>query len=173
MTMLLLFLGLLLILVGSLLLLIATFRVSIWWGIASLLIPVVQIIFVFKYWSESKSAIFAQTMGLLLILAAALVGGKTFTNQYKQQLNSYMQKVAPEQMQQLNELQSMVSEPTVSETPQHAVSQTPAAGSDAAPAMATDVKTIYKCVDANGRVAYTEQPCAGKQEKVIVIKKDV
>ena len=50
MTMLLLFLGLLLVVIGALMLLVAAFRVSIWWGLASLMIPFVQIIFVFIHW---------------------------------------------------------------------------------------------------------------------------
>ena len=171
--MLLLFLGLLLVIIGAFMLLIAAFRVSIWWGLASLLIPFAQIIFVFKYWSEAKSSILAQTTGLLLILAAVLVGGDEFTTQYKQQFNRYMQQAAPEQMQQLNELQSMVSEPTASAIPKPVVSKEPVVDSvEVAPA--TDVKTIYKCMDARGKIAYTDQPCVnGKEKKVITIQSDI
>ena len=176
MTMLLLFLGLLLVVIGALMLLVAAFRVSIWWGLASLLIPFVQIIFVFIHWGESRASVFTQTTGLLLILAAFLVGGDEFTTQYKQQLNNYMQQAAPEQMQQLNELQSMVSEPIVSAIPKPVVSKAPVADSvGGAPAPAADdTKTIYKCMDARGKIAYTDQPCVnGKEKKVITIQNDI
>lgn len=173
MTMLLLFLGLLLVVIGALMLLVAAFRVSIWWGLASLLIPFVQIIFVFIHWGESRASVFTQTIGLLLILAAFLVGGDEFTTQYKQQLNNYMQQAAPEQRQQLNELQSMVSEPAASAIPKPVVSKVPVADSVGV-APAADVKTIYKCMDARGKIAYTDQPCVnGKEKKVITIQNDI
>lgn len=173
MTMLLLFLGLLLVVIGALMLLVAAFRVSIWWGLASLLIPFVQIIFVFIHWGESRASVFTQTTGLLLILAAFLVGGDEFTTQYKQQLNNYMQQAAPEQRQQLNELQSMVSEPAASAIPKPVVSKVPVADSVGV-APAADVKTIYKCMDARGKIAYTDQPCVnGKEKKVITIQNDI
>lgn len=38
------------------------------------------------------------------------------------------------------------------------------------PDAAVSGKVIYKCVDARGRVSYTEQACAGRQEKVIDVK---
>ena len=175
MTVLLLFLGSLLVVIGFLMLLVAAFRVSIWWGLASLLIPFVQLIFVFIHWSESKSAIFTQTIGLLLILAALLVGGQAFTDQYKQQLKGYMQQAAPDQMQQLNELQSMVSEPTASAIPKPVVSKATVADSvGVTPAPAADIKTIYKCMDARGKIAYTDQPCVnGKEKKIITIQSDI
>ncbi|HSC76023.1 MAG TPA: DUF4124 domain-containing protein [Pseudomonadales bacterium] len=172
MTILLLFLGLLLIIVGGLMLLIATFRVGIWWGLFCLIFAPLQIVFVFKHWHESRASVFTQTVGFVLILIALLVGGDSFMEQYKTQFNQRMQQIAPEQMQQWNELQSMMagSDFTVN-TP---VSATVETGNNAdasvAPAAVVNQKVIHKCVDAKGRVAYTEQPCTGVQEKTIAIK---
>ena len=103
-----------------------------------------------------------QTLGLLLVLAAVLVGGKAFTDQYQQQLNGYMQKVAPGLPPAVLPSSVLPQDPDLNTT-QHESAVVPV----------TDVKKIYKCVDANGRVAYTEQPCVGKQAEVIVIKKDI
>ncbi|HQQ75604.1 MAG TPA: hypothetical protein PK031_10685, partial [Pseudomonadales bacterium] len=72
MTMFLVFLALVLFIIGGLMLIIAMFRVSFWWGMGGLVFAPLQLIFVFKYWSESRSAIVMQTIGLLLILAAAM-----------------------------------------------------------------------------------------------------
>jgi hypothetical protein len=166
MTMLLVFLGILLMIVGGLMLLVAMFRASIWWGIFGLIFAPVQIVFVFKYWDESRSAIFAQIAGMLMILASLLLGGDTFTEEFKTQFNQRMQSAAPGQMQQLKELQSMVTEPDATTDSSAATDE----GAVEAPASTGNQKVIHKCIDAKGRVAYTEQPCAGTQEKVITIK---
>ena len=161
---LLLILGSLLVVVGALMLLVAAFRVSIWWGLASLLIPFVQLIFVFIHWSESKSAIFTQIMGLLLVLAAVFTGGNTFTAEYKQQLNRYMQKIVPAQSQLGSTLPSFTSPQDGMDIQQEAAVAPEPVGQ----------KKIYKCVDAHGKVSYTEHGCVnGKENKVITIQNDI
>lgn len=172
MTMFLFFLALVLFIIGGLMLIIAMFRVSFWWGMGGLVFAPVQLIFVFKYWNESRSAIVMQTIGLLLILAAAMTGGDKLNSEYKKQLNQYLKSVAPEQMQQLNALQASGVLPTVPDDAAPVVSNQE--GEEVTPVSAAPVgnqKVIHKCVDAKGRVAYTEKPCDGAQEKkVITIK---
>lgn len=173
MTMFLVFLALVLFIVGGLMLIVAMFRVSFWWGMGGLVFAPFQLIFVFKYWNESRSAIVLQTIGLLLVLLAAMLGGDKITAAYKTQVNQYLQNVAPEQMQQLNELQSSGVLPKISTDIAPVVSNQ-ADDEKAEPVSAAPVgnqKVIHKCVDAKGRVAYTEKLCDGAQEKkVITIK---
>lgn len=176
MTTLLLFLGLLLFVIGGLMLIVAMFCVSIWWGIFGLIFSPLQIVFVIKYWSESRSAIVTQAIGLLLLLAAVFMGGNTFTTEYKTQFNRYLKQAAPEQMQELDELQSMMSAPDSEPVPRPVVSKkataTQTENTDAAENADTGevVKTIYQCVDKNGNVSFIDKPCTGKQEKVITIR---
>lgn len=176
MTTLLLFLGLLFVVIGGLMLLVATFRVGIGWGVFCFIFPPLQFVFVFKYWDESRSAIVTQTIGLLLLLAAVFMGGNTFTTEYKTQFNRYLKQAAPEQMQELNELQSMMSGPDSEPVPRPVVSKkataTQTENTDAAENTDTGevVKTIYQCVDKNGNVSFIDKPCTGKQEKVITIR---
>lgn len=164
MTALLILLGSIFIIIGGLMLLVATFRVSVWWGLAGLLIPFAQLVFIFKYWSESKSAIVTQTLGLLLVLAAVFTGGNTFTAEYKQQLNRYMQKIVPAQSQLGSALPSFTSPQDGMDIQQEAAVAPEPVGQ----------KKIYKCVDAHGKVSYTEHGCVnGKENKVITIQNDI
>lgn len=186
---LLLFLGLLLIVVGGLMLLVAMFCVSVWWGIGGLVFPIIQIVFIFKYWRESRLAIIVQTIGFLLLLGAMLVGGEQFNDAYKQQFYRYMRQAAPEQMRELDEMQAMGILPDMGMNPDQNTSAKPvkttqpagnaaqvqgengsaaAATQPVVPAEDIGAKKIHKCVDAKGRVAYTEQPCAGAEEKKVI-----
>lgn len=170
-------------------LLVAMFCVSIWWGIGGLVFAPVQIVFIFKHWQESRLAIIVQTIGFLLLLGAMLVGGNQFNEAYKQQFYRYMRQAAPEQMRELDEMQSMGMLPDMGMNPDAgAVGEvTPAAnpagkaaqagnGADssgattqsATPVEDPSVRKIHKCVDAKGRVSYTEQPCAGAEEKKVI-----
>jgi hypothetical protein len=65
---LLLLVGALIAVVGSLWLLVKAFQTSIWWGLGSLFIPFVQLIFVIMNWAECKKP-------FLILLAGAVLCG--------------------------------------------------------------------------------------------------
>ncbi|HQQ64198.1 MAG TPA: DUF4124 domain-containing protein [Pseudomonadales bacterium] len=188
----LLYAGLGLFLIGGVVFVVALFSASLWWGLGGLLFPPVQLIFVFRHWQESKLAIGLQTAGLLLILAAALTGGDAFVAEYEQQVSQYMQKNSPQEWKQVSEMQSLLSAPdssvvqmgsavknavsTVADNPaiNAVTSNVKKSASQLSPstAPATENKVIYKCVDAKGHVAYTEEPCVGAKSKVITVKEN-
>jgi hypothetical protein len=64
----LLLVGALIAVVGSLWLLVKAFQTSVWWGLGSLFIPFVQLIFVIMNWAECKKPF------LILIAGAVLCG---------------------------------------------------------------------------------------------------
>jgi hypothetical protein len=57
-------------LIGTVMLLIAAFRVSVTWGVVVLLVPFGALVFLIKYWQESKRAFFVSLAGT----GAAVVG---------------------------------------------------------------------------------------------------
>ena len=58
--------------VGAIWLLVVTFQISVLWGIGSLLIPIVSLIFVFMNWQATKKPFLIQLVGLALIVIAAM-----------------------------------------------------------------------------------------------------
>jgi hypothetical protein len=71
----LLIIGSLVSLVGGIMFLIAAFKESIWWGLGSIFIPIVSLIFLFMHWSVAKRPFFINLAGLALIIIAMLLGG--------------------------------------------------------------------------------------------------
>jgi hypothetical protein len=67
----LLYLGGLITLIGAIWLLVVAFKKSIWWGLGSLLIPFVSLIFVILNWQDSKKPFLIQVAGVVL----CLIGG--------------------------------------------------------------------------------------------------
>jgi len=65
------YLGGLITLIGAIWLLVVAFKKSIWWGLGSLLIPFVSLIFVILNWQDSKKPFLIQVAGVVL----CLVGG--------------------------------------------------------------------------------------------------
>lgn len=61
-------LGAVLAVIGSIWLLIAAFRQSIWWGLGSILLPLVWLIFVILNWDEAQKP-------FLCSLAGGILGG--------------------------------------------------------------------------------------------------
>ena len=59
--------------IGWLGLLVAAFRESIWWGLACLFIPIVQLIFLIIHWREARKPFFLQLLALVLFIVAILV----------------------------------------------------------------------------------------------------
>ena len=67
--------GLILYAVGGIWLLVVAFKQSIAWGICSLLIPFVIIVFAIKYWQNAKTP-------FLIFIAGAVLWGIGFWNMY-------------------------------------------------------------------------------------------
>jgi len=66
-------LGLLLLVFSGLWFLVTAFRESIWWGLACLFLPFVQLFFLIVHWPVAKKPFFFQLLGLALIILAAIV----------------------------------------------------------------------------------------------------
>ena len=66
-------LGLLIAVVGAIWLLVITFQTSVLWGLGSLLIPFVSLIFVVMHWEETKKPFLIQMAGVVLMIVAAMM----------------------------------------------------------------------------------------------------
>jgi hypothetical protein len=62
-------------LIGGIWLLIEAFRASIWWGLGSLFIPFVSLIFVITHWSAAKTPFLISLGSVVLVIAGALMMG--------------------------------------------------------------------------------------------------
>ena len=60
------FLGMAIAFVGNVMILIAAFRDSILWGLGSLCVPLVSLIFVITHWSETRKGFFILLVGAIL-----------------------------------------------------------------------------------------------------------
>jgi hypothetical protein len=66
-------LGMILAVVGGIWLLVVAFQESVWWGLGSLLLPFVSLIFVIMHWQVSKKPfLISLAGGVLLGIAAAM-----------------------------------------------------------------------------------------------------
>jgi len=70
-------LGMLLLVFGGLWFLVAAFRESIWWGLACLFLPIVQLFFLIVHWPEAKKPFFFQLLALVLIVLAVILSPQT------------------------------------------------------------------------------------------------
>ncbi|HTU68378.1 MAG TPA: hypothetical protein VMF52_20715 [Steroidobacteraceae bacterium] len=68
----LLILGGILAVVGGIWLLVVTFQTSVLWGIGSLLIPLVSLIFVAMNWQTTKKPFLIQLAGIVLLIIATM-----------------------------------------------------------------------------------------------------
>jgi hypothetical protein len=68
----LLYLGGALAIVGGIWLLVVTFKISILWGIGSLLLPLVSLIFVIMNWQATKKPFLIQLAGVALVVIAMM-----------------------------------------------------------------------------------------------------
>ncbi len=71
-------LGLAIFLVGGLFYLVAAFRVSIWWGLGCLFIPIVQLFFLIVHWPAAKKPFFIQLLGFVVLLVGYLINPQAF-----------------------------------------------------------------------------------------------
>ncbi|HEV2695177.1 MAG TPA: hypothetical protein VG347_19945 [Verrucomicrobiae bacterium] len=69
--------GIVIYLVGWLAVLIAAFRESILWGVACLLLPIVQLFFIIVHWSKAKKPFFLQLLGLVVMIVAMILSPHT------------------------------------------------------------------------------------------------
>ena len=70
-------LGLAIFLIGGLLFLVAAFRESIWWGLACLFIPIVQLFFLIVHWPEAKKPFFIQLLGFMVLIGGVIISPQT------------------------------------------------------------------------------------------------
>lgn len=64
--------GVLVMLAGHVIILVAAFRESLFWGLACLLLPVVQLFFLLAHWDKAKRGFLIVLAGLALVLAGTL-----------------------------------------------------------------------------------------------------
>jgi thiol:disulfide interchange protein len=69
------FLGLLVALVGAIWLIVLAFKESILWGLGSLLIPFVSLIFAITHWDRAKTPFLIQVGGVVLLVLSVMMGG--------------------------------------------------------------------------------------------------
>ena len=62
-------------LVGGIWLLIVAFKESIWWGLGSLFIPLVSLIFVVLHWSVAKTPFLISLVSVIMIIAGTFMIG--------------------------------------------------------------------------------------------------
>lgn len=71
----LLFVGLVISLVGGIMLLIKAFQTSVLWGLGSIFVPFVSLIFVITHWDIAKRPFLISLVGaVILIIGSALAG---------------------------------------------------------------------------------------------------
>ncbi len=69
------YIGIGIFIIGGIGFLIAAFKVSVWWGIACILVSPVSIVFLFMEWSEAKNPFFLQLFGLSIVVVASIFSG--------------------------------------------------------------------------------------------------
>jgi FtsH-binding integral membrane protein len=70
-------LGIIIFCVGSFLFLVAAFRESIWWGLACLFLPVVQIFFLIVHWPHARKPFLFQLLGFVAFLVGIIISPQT------------------------------------------------------------------------------------------------
>ena len=70
-------LGLLLFVFGGLWFLVAAFRESIWWGLACLFIPIVQLFFLIVHWPEAKKPFLLQLAAFAVFIVGFIIAPQT------------------------------------------------------------------------------------------------
>lgn len=72
--------GYLISLVGSIMVLVAAFRESVLWGLGCIFVPFVSLIFIIKFWDESKRGFFVSLAGLAVVVVG--FGGILVTGEF-------------------------------------------------------------------------------------------
>jgi hypothetical protein len=67
--------GIIVLIVGSIMFLIAAFKEHILWGLGSLFVPFVSLVFLIMHWSVAKKPFLIQIIGAVLMIIGAVLGG--------------------------------------------------------------------------------------------------
>jgi hypothetical protein len=59
--------------IGGIWFLVVAFRQSIWWGLGSLFIPFVSIIFLILHWSNAAKPFFVSLLGVVIMVVVAIL----------------------------------------------------------------------------------------------------
>ena len=74
---LLLIVGVILCLIGGIWLLVEAFKESVLWGLGSIFVPFVSLIFAIMHWSECKVPFLMNVVGFLLLIAGSALSAPT------------------------------------------------------------------------------------------------
>jgi hypothetical protein len=67
------YIGVLISIVAGIWLLVVAFKTSVWWGLGSLLIPFVALVFVIMHWQVAKKPFLWNLLGAVLIVVPVLM----------------------------------------------------------------------------------------------------
>ena len=70
--------GLVVAAIGGIMLLVAAFKTSVLWGLGSLFVPLVSLIFVFMHWNVAKKGFLINIVGLVLMGVGFALSPKDF-----------------------------------------------------------------------------------------------
>ena len=68
----LLVLGMILSVVGGIWLLVVAFQTGVWWGLGSLFVPFVSLVFVIMHWQPSKKPFLISVVGTVLLIIGVM-----------------------------------------------------------------------------------------------------
>ena len=60
-------------LIGGIWFLVVAFRQTIWWGLGSIFIPFVSIVFLIMHWADAKKPFFVSLLGAVIIIVVAIL----------------------------------------------------------------------------------------------------
>lgn len=61
--------------IASIWIIVNAFKESVLWGLGSILIPLVSVIFVFMHWDENKKPFFIYIIGVVVVIVGAVLTG--------------------------------------------------------------------------------------------------
>ena len=129
--------GLLTFCIGGLMLLIAAFSVSVWWGIFCIFFPPVNLLFVLLNWSKARRPLLVQLLGIVLMVAAALM---------------------------MDDFLALLRNHPFSHYQSYSWSSTTASPAASA---SLPTPGIHSCRGKDGKVIYTNKPCLAGESTVI------
>ena len=67
--------GVIIMIIGFIMLLIVAFKKNIWWGLGSIFVPFVALIFLIMNWQKGKKSFFIWLAGFVLYIVGIVLGG--------------------------------------------------------------------------------------------------
>lgn len=67
--------GVIIMIVGGIMLLIVAFKESIWWGLGSIFVPIVALVFLIMHWQKAKKSFFIWLAGFAVSILGTVLGG--------------------------------------------------------------------------------------------------